>query len=178
MASTVPFDTETWNRLTSIVAAAFRMNSAETAKLKNNKVAHLVGALPYLASCREPERRALIHLSTFVLGSCDSARLVFDHKKEDDYDVMARLAAIADFEGGDPSIIARGMKLLATVIISGYQRGAAEDKAAGRYNPLTSGAWRADERLAGLAADLATIPAADMDMVMTAEEARVLGWDD
>jgi hypothetical protein len=109
-----------------------------------------VAALPFLAGCREAERTALAHLAVFVLAESEAARRIFDHKPEDDFDVLARLKPISDFEGGDPSVIDQGMKALAVLLIEGYKRDVASDKAKGWYNPVGSGAWAPEKLLPAL----------------------------
>jgi hypothetical protein len=154
MASIQVFTMETWDRLCGIVASAYSMTPDRTAALKENVTAKLIASIPYEAGCREPERTALAHLALYVLAASDAARRAFDHKPEDDYDVMARLASVASFEGGDPAVINRGMKTLAILVIEGYKRDVASDKAKGWYNPVGAGAWDADKLLGALRASL------------------------
>jgi hypothetical protein len=154
MAGLQAFSTETWDRISGIVASAYSMSPERAAELKANVTARLIASIPYEAGCREPERTALAHAAIYVLASSDAARRAFDHKPGDDYDVLARLAAVSSFEGGDPAIINRGMKTLAILIIEGYKRDAASDKAKGWYNPVGEGAWDADRLLGALRATL------------------------
>ncbi|HOX19098.1 MAG TPA: hypothetical protein PKW82_11620 [Spirochaetales bacterium] len=95
------------------------------------------------------------------------------------YDVepLARLSAIADFSGGDPGILARGMALLALCMLSGYRRDAAKDAASGEYNPINSGAWDADRVEAALRSDLDPSGAEALDAILTADEAVTVFWE-
>jgi hypothetical protein len=173
---TTLFPDATWKSLVDTVASGFAMEEARKDKLLSNATAKLIGALPYLAGCRESERCAIAHLSAFVIGGAQgSARKLFDHKQGDDYDVLARLSAVAWFEGGDPAILSRGMKCLATIMIEGYKRDVAADKAAGRYNPVGSGAWDADTLLKTLKAEIAALPNAEMDEIFGAAKGGF--WD-
>jgi hypothetical protein len=86
------FSPELWLELASAVSRAYRMDEAAAGRLAANKTARLVAAIPYLAGCAEPRRRALAHLGTFVLADSDGARRDFDHKPEDDVDALRRLA--------------------------------------------------------------------------------------
>jgi hypothetical protein len=169
------FPDETWNEIASIVASAFAMDEARSARLRANSTAKLIAAIPYLAGCRESERSAIAHLSTYVVAGAASAERIFDHKPGDDYDVLARLSTIGGFEGGDPAIINRGMKLLARIMIEGYRRDIDSDKAAGKYNPLGAGAWNASEKLASLGNSIAATQDEEMDAIV-ADLGQVNSW--
>lgn len=176
MADKIRFTDETWNRIVSIVSSAFAMDRGRAEGLLVNATAKLIAAIPFLAGCRESERTAVAHLSTYVVASYGAGRAVFDHRAEDDYDVLARLATIGGFEGGDPAIINRGMKGLAVIMIRGYQRDIDSDKAAGRYNPIGSGAWKAEEKLASLQSSIATVSDEEMDSIIGAAAAKGSWW--
>jgi len=95
------------------------------------------------------------------------------------YDVepLARLSAIADFSGGDPGILARGMALLALCMLSGYRRDAAKDAAAGEYNPVNSGAWDSGRVEAALLADARAVEPGALDPIMTEAQALDGYWE-
>jgi hypothetical protein len=154
MVSVQAFSDDVWVRLCGIVASAYSMTADKAAALEENVTGKLIASIPYEAGCREPERTALAHLAVYVLAASAPARRAFDHKPEDDFDVLARLASVASFEGGDPAIINRGMKTLAILLIEGYKRDVASDKAKGWYNPVGSGAWDADKLVGALKASL------------------------
>lgn len=174
MVNVQSFSDETWNRLSSIIASAYSMDADRSAKLRKNVTGRLIAALPYAAGCREPERTALAHLAVFVLADSDQARRIFDHKKEDDFDVLARLAPIAWFEGGDPAVINRGMKTLAIIMLEGYKRDVASDKAKGWYNPIGEKSWDPDKMITALKASVAQGGPSDADGIINA--ALVDGW--
>lgn len=164
--ATKAFSEAQWKKYAGTVAGAYGMDAAGSKALQANTAAKLVCALPFLAGCHEPERTALAHLSTFVLASSDRARAAFDHKKEDDRDPLARLAVISHFEGGDPALVQRGMKLLALILINGYRRDVKADAQAGEYNPIGSKAWNPDQKIAALQADIAAVPSPAMDAIV------------
>jgi len=174
MVNVQAFSDETWNRLSGIIAESYSMDADRSGRLRKNVTARLIAELPYAARCREPERTALSHLAVFVLADSDPARRIFDHKKEDDYDVLARLAPISWFEGGDPAVLNRGMKTLAIIMIEGYKRDIASDKAKGWYNPLGEKAWEADKTLGALQASIAQGGPSGADEIIKA--ALVDGW--
>ncbi|HOX32479.1 MAG TPA: hypothetical protein PLB91_09110 [Spirochaetales bacterium] len=172
------FTHATWKRLSATMASGFAMDRSRAEAFAGNPTAKLIGALPFLAGCRAPERCALAHLAVFVLGGASGpARELFDHAESDDYDVLARLSSIASFDGGDPALIARGMKLLAIVMIAGYKKDLAADRAAGRYNPLGAGAWDAEALLRSLRSQVEAIPAPEMDEILGLDAALRGYWE-
>lgn len=176
MSNDKRFPDESWHEIVSIVASSFRMEEKHKAALLVNPVAKLIAAIPYLAGCREPLRSALAHVGTYVLGAGGPAKKVFAHKSQDDYDVLARMAAIASFEGGDPAVINRGMKLLAICMIAGYKRDEGTDK--GKvYNPVAEKRWNADEKIASLANAIAASQNPEMDEILTTASASNVWWD-
>ncbi len=87
---------------------------------------------------------------------------------------MARLAPIAWFEGGDPAVINRGMKTLAIIMLEGYKRDIASDRAKGWYNPIGEKAWDSDKMMTALRASIAQGDPSDADEIIRA--ALVDGW--
>ena len=169
------FDERRWAELAAQIADTFRMRAPEAAALKANQTARLIAAIPFAAGCAEPERSALSHLATYLLAGSPSCRRVFDHKAADDRDALARLAPIADFQGGDKEVIDRGMRLLAIIMVSGYRHDLEKDAKSGEYNPLLAKAWKADETIAALSKGIDEKAA--LYGFATPEEAKVMFWD-
>jgi hypothetical protein len=170
------FPDETWEKIASIVASVFAMDKSRKERLLDNPTAKLIAAIPFLAGCYESERTAIAHVATYVIAGSDAAEAVFDHKAGDNYDVLARLASIGQFEGGNPAIINRGMKLLAKIMIEGYRRDIDSDKAAGKYNPLGQGAWNASEKLSSLESSIATTSDEEMDSIAVGASIAASWW--
>ena len=172
------FDDSEWARLTSLITEVFRMDDAERVRLESSRAARITGALPYLAGCRNPERTALAHLAAFVLACRGGARKVFDHGPADDAEILARLEPVGRFPGGDPAVIRKGMALLGLLMLGGYERDRENDAVSGEYNPLNSGAWKAEEIRARLAAEAASAKVPELDAIIRTDEASVRGfWD-
>jgi hypothetical protein len=169
------FSNEDWRGLASIASSAFGMDAGRAARLAANPTAKLIAAIPFLAGCREPARTALAHLATFIVASSEAGESIFDHGPGDDYDPLARLATIAGFEGGDPAVIDKGMKVLARMMVEGYKMDVEADREKGQYNPLGSGAWNAEEALASLARGAAAVRDAGMEAIL-AESAAGAWW--
>jgi len=162
---TTLFQDETWEKLYTEIADAFSLGPTRTVKLASNKVAKLIAAIPFLAGCRNPERAALAHLGTYLVAGSGGAREVFDHQPEDDAEVMARLAMGSNFEGGDPAVLARGMKILAWTMIRGYVRKVEENAVQG-YNPVAAKTWEAGPMLAKLETEISSAPNPEMDSII------------
>mgnify|MGYP001344891158 CR=1 FL=1 len=170
------FDERRWAELAAQIADAFRMRETESSAFKANKTARLIAAIPFAAGCEEPERTALAHLATYLIAGSPSCRRAFDHKAADDREALARLAPIADFQGGDKKVIDRGMRLLALIMVSGYRRDLEKDGKSGEYNPLLAKAWKADETIAELSKGIdgkAALPYG----FLTTEQGALTFWD-
>ena len=166
MPSSNNFKDQEWKELVSIISASFSLNEQRRQSLMGNATAKLIAAIPFLAGCREPGRTALAHLATFMVACGDAGQRIFDHKASDNYDVLARLATVSHFEGGDPAIINKGMKLLARMMIEGYKKDRDSDKAKGLYNPVGDGTWDADEKLKSLTSQAAQVSNPEMESIV------------
>ncbi len=171
------FSTTIWDHLVDLVSASFRMTDSETEKLRSSKAAKVIGALPYIAGAREPERVAIAHLGTFVLAGRDRSRLVFDHKASDDADVLARLEPIADHPGADKALVDRGLRLLALMMLAGYAKDQDKDRDAGEYNPLISGSWSIEPVREALLKDIEGVASQEMDAIVEPRDAVMIWWD-
>jgi len=167
-----------WNSLSGTIATSVRMTDGETGRFQSNAAARLIGLLPFIAGCDDPERTALSHLATFVIAGRGESRRVFDHSPADDVEPLARLRTISDFKGGDDATIERGMALLCLCMVSGYERDMELDSSLKRYNPLSSGGWNITETRGRL--DVVLSRGADpvMDLVMTQDDASQLFWQE
>lgn len=177
MAIESRFSDKDWERLVSIIASAFGMDEQRAARLRGNATVKLIAAIPYLAGCREPERTALAHIATYVVACSKAGEKAFDHKPSDDYDVLARLATGAEFEGGDPAVINKGMKILASAMIEGYRQDKESDKIKGIYNPVGAGVWNADDKLSMLKLSIASVQDEEMDMIAEELAVKASWWE-
>ncbi|MEI6387686.1 MAG: hypothetical protein WCQ50_13700 [Spirochaetota bacterium] len=133
-----------WSGLVGKIAGTYRLDQEERQQLQSNKVARLVGGLPFVSGCAEPLRTSLSHLSLFFLASTEACRYDFDHRPTDDGDPLIRLERISHFIGGNRSVLDEGMARLGLAMLGGYQRDLGKDKASGEYNPLNAGIWDYD----------------------------------
>lgn len=109
---------------------------------QSDELLKLVGALPYLAGCSQPDRIALVHMVTFILMSTHGyPKEAFLHSKLDDISLNHRLALLNMFPDGNKKIIQRGMDILALVMIQDHMNDLHEDLQAGKYNPFLARTW-------------------------------------
>jgi|JFJP01.1.fsa_nt_gi hypothetical protein len=165
-----------WSRISAISAESLRMTEEETVRFRTNRVARLIGLLPFVAGCDDATRTALSHLATFVIANRGQARHIFDHAPADDADVLARLRTIADFEGGDRAMIDRGMALLGRCMTGGYVRDAEADRMLGEYNPIVTRVWDATKVQAQYASILDEAEISSLDAIMKPHETSGIFW--
>lgn len=175
MDTNFTFSEETWTTLSRLVAEAHRLSVGELDRLRINRTAKLITAIPYIAGCDDADRIAVQHLSTYLLAQ--SATSIFDHRAEDDSKMDTRLERISHFTGGDPALIRRGMALLELTMVCGYEHTKETDKAQGVYNPLVSEAWDEESTKARLVKEIRSVDSAEMDAVFDVERALVDGWN-
>jgi hypothetical protein len=166
MAAEKRFPDSAWAQIVSVLSSSFSMDTARSGEFAAMQTPRFIAAIPFLAGCRKPTRTAIAHVAAYVIAGDKLGEAVFDHSAEDDYDVMARLASIANFEGGDPAIIARGMKILAKSMVEGYVRDAEADAKAGIYNPVNAKRWDAQALLAQLALEINAVANEEMDALV------------
>jgi hypothetical protein len=177
MATEKRFTDETWEEIVTVISSAFSLSEGKKAKLRDNPTAKLIAAIPYLAACREPERTALAHLATYLVAGSEAGKAAFDHKASDNYDLLARLATGGAFEGGDPAILNKGMKILARLLVQGYKRDVSLDKERGLYNPVGDGSWAPDRLSSDLAEAIASVEDSEMDELAKAIEVKGGWWE-
>lgn len=165
-----------WEGLYSMISDAYRLTAEERDRFGRSRIARLVAAIPYLAGCDDAERTALAHLSTLVLASRPSTRKAFDHAPSDDPDPMNRLRTVADFRGGNPAIIEKGMCMLGIALLNGYLQDEPSDHESGVYNPFASGAWRAN-RIVALQERSSAVPMPEMEELMDGFDGIPGWWD-
>lgn len=170
------FDDQNWENLSRKTSKAFKMWPLSARKLKANRTARLIAALPFLAGCEHPERTALSHLATFVLASSKPCRKVFDHDASDNASPTARLAPIADFQGGDKAVIEEGMARLAMIMANGYKKDLEKDKKSGEYNPILAGAWKHESMISSFNSAAPSAAKEKLDAAMPLGEVLRAYW--
>lgn len=158
-----------------MTAEVLRLTPGEMEKLRSNRVARLIGAIPVIADCPNADRVALQHLITYITAIQLDA--IFDHRREDDSPVDARLERISHFPGGKRKIIQRGMDLLTLMMISGYEKSQLADQRKGVYNPIASGVWDSERERARLVRAIRGVSSPEMDQILDLEGALSGNWN-
>lgn len=148
------FSESLWFDLTDKLAKVFSLDRPALADIRSNAVLKLVGALPYLADCDEPERTALAHMSIFVLAGHPATKPVFSHNFKDSASLEKRLEPVSHFSSGNPEVIDWGMKLLMIAMIQDHLHDAEEDLEAGKMNPINAGHWDGKELIEQIRCDM------------------------
>ncbi len=164
-----------WESIVQQTAESFRLDDKEKVVLKKSRIAQLIGALPYLANCNQPERTSLTHLSIYLIAMKGSKK-AFYHTSDDNDNILNRLDAINHFDGGDKKVIEKGMKLLALNMVHDYKRDIEEDQLNNKYNPINCGVWNYLEIVAQLTKDISLIDSPDMDEYFTAANTPFMYW--
>lgn len=164
-----------WDILCSRTARVFRLENAEIARLRDSSTARLIAALPYVAGCQEAERTAFGHLCLYM-AEIRAGHGPGDHTGGDEESLMGRLRMLADFKGGDACVIDHGMKLLAFVMVQGYNRSRREDAEKGIRNPFANGAWDYDTLNAALASEIEASPCEPLDAILSIKEPDQIVW--
>jgi hypothetical protein len=154
-----------WETLCESVAETFRFTSQEQTAFIGNRTAQLIAAIPFVASCEEPERTALAHLAIYMTELRGGKR-ISDHTPADNTSPFTRLRLLSSFKGGNPDIIKHGMTQLALVMLAGYERSREEDLRRRTYNPLNDGSWDAEAMRLNLSRDLQAHPCATLDAIL------------
>lgn len=164
-----------WKHLVEKTAYSFRLDEKERELLEKTKVAKLIGLLPFIARCKNPERTALNHLSAYHIAA-KGAKETFYHSIDDDKDILLRLQCINHFMGGDKKILEKGMKLLALVMIHDYKRDIEIDRSKGKYNPISSGRWNYLKLVEQLTNDINSIDTPEIDCIFKTQDTPFLIW--
>ncbi|MBN2617306.1 MAG: hypothetical protein JXR64_03215 [Spirochaetales bacterium] len=138
-----------WHDIVSQLSNSFRLTVEESNSLEKSKIAKLIGALPFLANCTNPERVALNHLSTYMVALKGSKSLSY-HTSLDDSDVLSRLDEINTFKSG----------------------GKQENK----YNPINAGVWDYKILVDSLISDIEEIECKIMDEYFSISDAVFSSW--
>lgn len=164
-----------WENMVQQTAESFRLNDKEKTVLNKSRIAQLIGALPYLANCNQPERTSLTHLSIYLIAMKGSKK-AFYHNSDDNNDVIKRLDTINHFDGGDKKVIEKGMKLLALNMVHDYKRDIEEDVLINKYNPISCGKWNYKKIVEQLTKDISVIDSPVIDEYFTAADTPFMYW--
>ncbi|HAK44752.1 MAG TPA: hypothetical protein DCO79_02365 [Spirochaeta sp.] len=169
------FTTESWPVIIDTIAAAFHFTEAQKKGFYNNKTAKLIAAIPFIAECRQPMRTAVSHVAIYQIARREGKE-IFLHDIDDDASIMDRLFEGSNFNGGDKTIINRGMNLLALQMIRGYAKDWSGDIMTSKYNPFVQQSWDFKAEEAALIEEIKAVDCPEIDAVMELNEVRGY-WD-
>lgn len=148
------FSDSDWKAVLSHLAQVI---GPEAERYADNPAARLFASIAAVAGSEDADRFAVSNLLTFHAAT--KARALFDHRPDDDGDVLRRLATLHVGNQADPKVVDYGLTLLALISLNDHERDAAADRAAGKYNPLNAGKWDAAAIRKDLTATLDQSPA-------------------
>ncbi len=166
---------EQWESIVGATAATFRMDTVESEWLRTKPIARLIGAIPFLAGCRNAARTAVAHLGTYIM-SIRETKPYFNASSQDDGSILDRLQLIGHFDGGDRAVIERGMALVALSMVLDYQRDIQIDAAIGKYNPVASGAFDFETTRERLEQTIQAVDCPQMDEILNLDDIGTLGY--
>ena len=135
---------------------------------------YLTGS-PFVAGCKLPERSAFGNLCLY-LAEKQSITGPGDHCPEDDASVYERLRLLMNFEDGNITVITHGIKILALIMLTGYNRSKEKDNINGIYNPLNKAAWNFDQLTEKLTSDIHANPCPELDEIVPAMNFFSVPW--
>ena len=168
---------EQFDSLMAKLTDLFQLSYQDSEKLKQNKIAHIIGKLPYLANCNNPERMALSHLAITYMAAHEACKDTFNHNSTDDVDLLKRLERINHFDGGDKNIIKMGMNLLAIIMLNDHLEDSQIDIDNCKYNPYNSRVWNIKEMLQELKSENDDLITRGIDSIYSVEEIMNEYWE-
>lgn len=167
---------EQWSNLAGRAGAVLNYGIKEKEWLKHSKMARLITATPFLASCEKAEETAFTHLIIYLVSLDESAKALYLHGPDDDRDVYTRLFPLSNFPGGNASLIQCSLDLMALTMLSNYYRDAEEDSKRGKYNPLNEGKWIYAEESKRLTAEIKKNMSPELSEIYTIDDALQGYW--
>lgn len=164
-----------WKEIVEVVSVTFNMNAEEIVRFKKNKIAKLIGALPFLAGCNEPSRTSLSNLATYIIAA-KGGKKIFNHSPNDDLEIMNRLKTISSFDGGNKDIITKGLNLLCLNMVHGYKKDCEKDITNNKYNPVTTQKWNYLRTVKSLTEKAQSIKCSEMDEILGITETVFSYW--
>lgn len=167
---------EQWETVSSRARVVLNYGVVQTERLEKSRIARFIAAVPFLADCGKATATSFAHLLIYLAALDDSAKELFFHTEEDNKDLYLRLAPILGFCGGDTELLRCCRDLLALCMVSNYRKNMEEDRALGKYNPLSTGVWDAGALIEELTESISKRITPEIAAFYTAEEALQGYW--
>lgn len=167
---------ENWKHLVSEVLKGMPEQEDNKAFILEHRLCRLIGMLPFIAKTKQPLRDGFTNLSLFLLSKHTPVKEVYEHKPQDDQDIMRPLIPYCHFTGGDEKILSRGMHLVAMVLLMDYKKNMDQDLEENRYNPLNSGQWHYENIMETLSLCVEDVYCPEMDDILSTAYIPFTPW--
>ncbi len=165
-----------WNELVTEVLKGMPELEDKKDFILGHRLCRLIGMLPGIAGTNQPLRDGFTNLSLFLLSKHTPVKEVYEHKPQDDQDILRPLIPYCHFTGGDDRILSRGMHLIAMVLLMDYKKNSESDLDNNRYNPLNSGQWDYEAVMETLGLCVEDIDCPVMDEILSVEYVPFTTW--
>jgi len=129
-----------YDELLAKVNVTFGLSDAELKNLQTSPVPRLAALLPAIAGFPDADRFGLIGLSSYVLGVRNPD--VFGARASDCSAVDRRsITYPRPQKGYNKNTFKYGIDLLTLIMLNDYAVDVADDKAKGKFNPITDAGW-------------------------------------
>lgn len=121
-----------WPKIVEWTRKATSLTPCETEQFKKSLAAEIIAATAYLSGCKNPDRIALSHMTTFIAAvKCPE---VFSQKEGET--IRERLDTGNFFPGGNEEVVKCARVLLELLSLNDHKTDISGDILKGRYNPL------------------------------------------
>lgn len=167
---------DNWKCLVSEVLKGMPELEDQKAYILDHRLCRLIGMLPSIAGTEQPLRDGFTNLSLFLLSKHTPVKDIYDHKPQEDQDIMRPLIPYCHFTGGDERILSRGMHLIAMVLLMDYKKNMDRDLDLNSYNPLNSGQWDYEGIMETLSLCVEDIDCPEMDDILSVDYIPFTPW--
>jgi hypothetical protein len=170
------FHDEIWDKIVSFTTDIFGLTPDKSEVLRNNIVAKIIAAIPYLAECYNPDRSAISHLGTYIISQHSLVHYIYSLRASDTRSINARLVELSQFDGGDRKIIERGMNLLHLTMISSYRGVRSTDSVRGGKSKSITRKGNGGVSISKLVRQIESVECKEMDEIFPVTRALQGEW--
>lgn len=168
------FNENYWEEQLDFFKNVFNLSESWKEKIKKNKVAKLISALPFIVKSKTPERYSYMNFGGYLIA-LKNEKISCQKKGES---IEDRIKPILNFNGGNKMLIERAKNLLILLSLEDHNRDIEIDKKNGKYNPIAEGDINYEEEKKYLIGEIKKIESKQMDEIVSPEEAVRAFWGD
>lgn len=131
------FTEEQWQELQTYVIKSTSLNNQEQELLSQSLVAKILGAIPYLAGCDNPDQLAVLEVSLYIVAMRNKE--LFSHREKQTIRERINTGFLSPLREGDPNIVDFGLTLLELISLNDHKSDLTSDLLNEHSNPLTDG---------------------------------------